>query len=411
MSLSRVLVARQPVLDRALDVQAYRLVAQSTSVADALGDLDGSRSAAKVINDAFLEMDVWAITGGKPAHLPFPRDLLLHGTATLLPPSGTVLELPAETGVDDLLVETLRDLRGQGYRVALADVTLGDARVGALPADIAKVRAGTEAPRAVRSAGKHGLSVIIAGVADAGTYLSARDLGADGYEGPFLQSPGVVRGRRLEGSRIEYLRLLQAAQRPELDFEDLEERIKREVSLSWKFLNYANSAFFGWRARMTSIRQGLVLLGEAGVRRWVSLVAMSSLADGMPREVVTTAVTRARFAECVASRSPAEVPALQAFLVGMFSLLDTLIDEPMGDLLEQVAVPGPVARAILDGEGQLGVVLALVRDYEQGRFEDARAASAELGVDTADLFDCYVDALGWASQDGPTATPEPVGGP
>lgn len=402
-------MTRQPVLDRALDVQAYRLVTQSSGLADAFRDLDGDKSAARAIHDAFLAMDVWSVTGGKPAHVVLPRDLLLDGTATLLPAAGTVVEIGPEAGADRQAVEAVADLRARGYRVALRDVDAGDPRVGSVPADWAKVPVGPGAAGAARRARRHDLGVIITGVADAGSYLSARGVEPDGYEGPFLQGPALVQGRRLDGTRIGYLRLLQAVHRPELDFADLEERIKREVSLSWKFMNYANAAFFGWRAKMTSVRQGLVLLGEDGVRRWVSLIATSGLADGLPKEVVVAAVTRARFAERIVADAPVEASPLHAYLTGMFSLLDAMVDEPIAELLSQVAVPAPVAAAILRGEGRIGRVLDLVRAYEEADWVRVQAVADALVIPTDRMRAWYLESLAWSAEEGapPASTTAP----
>jgi c-di-GMP-related signal transduction protein len=401
-----VLVARQPILDGQLDVSAYRLFAHASGVQDAFADLHAERSDARVLNDAFLEMDIHAVTGGKPAHLPVTRELLVDGVVTLLPPAGLVPELPADVGADDRVLGALTDLRARGYRIALGGYVAGDER-SSLPADIAKVPADAGAAAAVRDARAHGLHVVVCDVGDAATYLTARNLAPDGYQGSFLHGPALVKGRRFETSSTDYLALLRAVQQADLDFNDIEERIKRDVTLSWKFLNYANAAFFGWRARMTTIRQVLVLLGEAGVRRWVTVATTSALAEGLPAEMVTVTLTRARFAENLAEAVPQEVSALHAFVAGMFSMLDAFVDEPLDRLLAQVALPDDVSVAILSGDGVVGTILQVVKAYEQGRWDVVERSCERLRLDPRRLVDCYVGALEWASRDVPSSAATP----
>lgn len=408
MAPGTVLVARQPIFNRTLEVAAYELRARATSLSDTFAELDDAAATTKVIADAFLQMQARAVTDGLPAHLAFTRELLLDGTPLLLPPAHTVVVLQDVTA-DPQVAATCDVLRARGYRVALADLRPHDPRLDRLSLDLVTVDFATTTPAERRviaqQVAEAALPVLAQRVDTGSDFDEARRLDCDAFQGQFMRGPALVRGRRVSGERATYLQLLRAVHRPTLDFAEVESAIRRDVSLAWQFLNFINAAFFGWRQRVESIRQGLVLLGEQGVRRWVSLMAVGGIAAGLPSDLTLAAITRARFCELVAAAAQRDVPPLDAFLAGMFSLLDAMLDEPLADLLAQVSVPEPVSAAILEGEGDLGRVLALVTAYEVGAWNTAGSHAAALGVRTSELLDAYLDAIAWSKQRLPDADP------
>lgn len=401
-----VLIARQPVFDRDLVVVAYQLVGQATDLADVFGELDPSTATGRLLNDVFLEMDIEALTGGRPVLVPATADLLLAGALDPLPPALSTIVLDAAAPADERVAAALGGLRERGHRVGLGEVREGDARLGALPADFAAVTAGPDPAKVRRDAAaarRAGLPLLLTGVDEEADFRLARSLEAEELTGGFFRTSTLVRGRRLDASRASHLRLLALVHAEELDLDALEGAIKHDVALSVKFLNYANAAFFGWKGRIESIRHGLVLLGAQGVRHWVSLTSLARLGAGLPPEVVASAVARARFAELLAERTPIEVAPLDAFLGGMLSLLEAILDEPAERLLEQISAGPAVRAALLEGSGPLGDLLTIVTAYEQGDLASVTARAEAHGITPGMLFGAYLTALTWVDEQLPAA--------
>lgn len=406
---SDVLLARQPIFDEGDSVIAYELLARASSLVETFAALNSSASTAKVMSDAFLQMDVWSVTGGLPAYINFTRELLLDGIPSMLPPELTVIEVLEDVEPDADVIAACRDYRAAGYRIALDDVGSNDPRLPLLAVvDIAKIDFLATTPDQRRALAQRcraaGVNVLAEKVETRAAYEEARALGCTSFQGYYFQKPALVRGRRMSGARVSYLRLLSAANANPMDYTDVEMIIKHDVSLAWKFLNYMNAAFFGWRRRIESIRQGLVLLGENGVRRWVSLMTISALGDDLPRELLFDAIVRAKLCEEIAGRCRPAAVELDAFLVGMFSLLDAMVNEPMADILAAVSVPEQVAAAILEFDGVLGKILELVVAYERGEWAQVDTRAAALGVGDLDLMQRYLGVLSWASD----VMPSPV---
>ena len=177
------------------------------------------------------------------------------------------------------------------------------------------------------------------------------------------------------------LRLLQEAHRPELDFTRLTALISQDVSLSYKLLRYANSARFGRQGKIHSIRRALVVLGEYGIRKWIAIAALPAIADDKPGELVTQSLVRGRFCELLGQASGQGVED-QAFLVGLFSMLDVLLDRPLDDALEELGL-APSLDSVLRGqapdESVLNRIYKLVRRYELADWNGVEAPGRPAG--------------------------------
>jgi c-di-GMP-related signal transduction protein len=404
-------LVRQPIFDDAGVVKAYQLLTRTDSLMDVFASLDESEAAKKLLSDVFLEMDVWSLTAGLPAYVRFPVELLVNQVPGALPVDLTVLQLTDDAEATPELIDALAELGSMGYRLAiggLSDRNLRDELrdwADVLKVDVTRVSVPAQ-HRLIREAHKAGKTVIAENVDSRQQESSARLLGYDGYQGRFFQQPSLVTSRRLAGSRVAYLELLRVANARVIDYDEVAEVIKRDVALAWKFLNYINAAFFGWRQRVESINHGIVLLGERGVRRWVSLIVVSETGADLPRALVTDAICRARFCERLCERlsertgwdrgDAASPSPLGGFLTGMFSLLDAMMGEPLVDILDNVSLPQDVSGAILTGEGPLGEVLGLVVSYERGAWATVEGRADALGLSTAELTSLYLDALSWA---------------
>jgi c-di-GMP phosphodiesterase len=172
-------------------------------------------------------------------------------------------------------------------------------------------------------------------------------------------------------------------------FEQLERVITEDPGLSFKLMKLANSAFFGGRHRVGSVRQALMTLGSVAVRRWATLLVLAGVND-RPSHLLELGLLRARLCELVASRTPGAEPE-RAFTVGLFSVVDALLGTRMHVLLDDLPFDERTSRALGTHEGPEGSLLAGVLAYERGDFEDC----ANAGVSLVDIARAYGEALDW----------------
>jgi EAL and modified HD-GYP domain-containing signal transduction protein len=399
------LVARQAIFDRDRRVYGYELLFRSSPEVNQFDGTEGGHATRQVLANSLLVIGLENLVGTKKAFVNFGRGPLLQGWHASLPRENTVIELLETVEPDAEVLAACRKLRKEGYLIALDDFVF---RPGCEPlldvADLIKVEI-QSIPRAeqqllVRSSKARGLRILAEKVETHEEFNWARLAGYDYFQGYFFARPVLMRGRHIPAAKLHCLRLLQEAQRPELDFRRLEALILQDVSLSYQMLRYVNSALFSVTGNIGSIRQALVFLGDVELRKWIMLATLARTAEDKPSELTRHSLVRARFCESVAKLAKNGLEQ-SAFLAGLFSLLDALIDRPLEETLSAMCLAPEIA-AVLTGEATggdpLAVVYELARAYEAADWQRVEEIALQLRVPVASLGEVYCAATGWAQQ-------------
>ncbi len=396
-----VCVVRQPILDQAGRVFGYELLYREETPEAETASPDLAR--ARVITDAVLSLGLETLTDGLPAFLSLTRELLVREAGTLLPPDSTVLELPDSLVVDADVLGACRRLHGLGYQLAMNGLgTPRDAEaltpfVKFLKVDTAELSEAWRAALPARYA-PHGVRLIASKVE---TYETARELQNAGYslfQGYYFCKPDTVGAEALPGRRLAYLRLLSALNAPDVSIGEIEDLVKHDVTLSYRVLRCINSAAFGLRREVTSIRQALVLLGIAQIQKWASVWSMAGLNSGGTSETVSMAIIRARCCELLGNRLLGDDAGSEYFLLGLCSLLDSMLRRPMADALAEVPVSDVIKAALLGQPNIARSILDAVVAYERGEWDLASEAAHQALFDPAMLPAAYADALRWSRE-------------
>ena len=162
-------------------------------------------------------------------------------------------------------------------------------------------------------------------------------------------------------------------------------------------MKYLGSAAFGFRGAVSSVRQGLVLLGKEQTRRWVSLIALGEMGRNKPEEVLVNAAVRAKYCELIGEDAGMADRKADLFVLGAFSLIDTILDQPMSDVLSELPLADDLSSALGGGTSELRPVLELVLSYERGDWEGCVAHCRTLGVAETLVFHHYREAVSWAT--------------
>jgi c-di-GMP-related signal transduction protein len=178
--------------------------------------------------------------------------------------------------------------------------------------------------------------------------------------------------------------------------DELEKLIVRDMGISYKLFKYLNSVFFARVSKVSSVKQALVFLGEKEIRRFVSLIAMSRLAEGKPTELVRTACIRGKFCELLGTDAHENTSPSEMFTLGLFSLIDAVMDHPMDRILGELPLSAPIKRALVDAKGPLAGYIELVRSYETGRWDRVARLSRALNLNEKTLPGLYLQACKWS---------------
>jgi c-di-GMP-related signal transduction protein len=409
------LVDRQAIFDRERRVHGYELLFRSEAGQNEFDGTEAGLATRQVLANSLLVIGLDNLVGAKKAFVNFGRGPLLQGWHASLPHASTVIELLETVEPDDEVLEACRNLRAAGYQIALDDFVFRPGCERLLEvADLVKIEIQSlprpEQKLLVRSCRARGLQTLAEKVETHEEFEWARQSGYDFFQGYFFARPVMVRGRQIPAAKVHCLRLLQEAQSPELDFERLEKLILEDVSLSYQLLRYVNSPMFALTSRIRSIRQALVFFGENELRKWIALATLARTAEDKPGELIRHSLVRARFCESVARMVDKSLEQF-AFLTGLFSLLDALIDRPLEETLSGMCL-APEIIAVLSGQAPAGDLLAgvyqLARAYEVADWLRVEEIAQQLGIPVSSLGEAYCAAAGWAGQ---VLEPSPVAQP
>ncbi|MDA1313364.1 MAG: HDOD domain-containing protein [Acidobacteria bacterium] len=390
--VANVAVARQPIYDRALEVVAYELLFRSDALSKTMDHPDGDQATAQVVLNTFVEMGLDRVVDSKRAFINFTRNWLLGDFGHLFPPERVVIEVLEGIRPDEPVLEAVAALSAQGYSIALDDFVYQDRFHPLLElANIVKIevngRTQLDLEDKVRQLRSYRVELLAEKIETHEEFETCRDLGFSYFQGYFLCKPRIISGRRSPTSRLSLLRLLAELNAPNADFGQLASLISQDVSLSYKLLRIANSPLRVVRREFKCVQEALQHMGLNPVRRWASILLLAGL-DDKPRELTTIAMLRANMCERIAmamGRGDTEV----FFLVGLFSILDALLDLAMLDVLEALPLSREVHDALLSSRGEHGHVLRCVLDYEHAEW----GRLSHSGLEQSLVAQAYLDAL------------------
>jgi EAL and modified HD-GYP domain-containing signal transduction protein len=395
--MERVLVSRQPIYRADSTVLAYELLYRDGDT-DRASFSDGARATAQVLVNSLMEIGMDELVGRQLAFINFERTLLLSNYCESLPPERVVLEILESVEPDAILLERLGQLRGKGYRIALDDFLCTQPFSPFLEfANFVKVDLSiTDWPDIEHVAevlSKYPLEMIAEKVETREQYNRCKAMGFPHFQGYFFCRPQNVSGRTLPVNRMAAIHLLTQLNNPGIQIHELEDAISQNVSLSYKLLRYINSAICGLDRHVESIRHATVLVGLEKMRVWASLIVFSGFED-TPRDVLVTGAMRARMCKRLAEALQVKHPE-RCFLVGLFSVLDAILDRPLDQIIASLSLSSDIAEALIHQKNQLGRILESVQAYER---HDWKFVSASLQLQEETVRQIYVDALAWSVQ-------------
>jgi c-di-GMP-related signal transduction protein len=397
--LGEVLVARQPIVDRQLEVVGYELLYRDERGLAPVGEGAGVRATATVLVDGLLALGREICTDGDDAFVNVPGSMLRAGMLLDLPRAGLVLELLES--IDDTPENRTAIQRhlDAGFRLALDDVVPDDPRIGlidlvhlvkvdvlavGLPAAVAFIRALTD----------RGVAVVAEKVETPEIFDAVAAAGAQLIQGFFFTQPRAVRAVRPLGLAANHLQLLQLLAKEDIDLDAVEDLIRSDLTLSDRFLRLVSVAG-GWH-EIRSIHHGLLMLGHRRVQRWINLLVMSAITSNAPAELLTTASVRARYCEELQALRT-DTGGLDAFALGMFSVLGSSGVVP-DEVLAELPLGEEIRFALSGGPGVYRDLIGMCLAAEQADWDALVTTARGLGIDPRSLARAHVEALRWATQ-------------
>ncbi|MDR4652361.1 MAG: HDOD domain-containing protein [Nitrosomonas sp.] len=414
--MENVFLGKQPILDRNQKLIAYELFFRSNE-RDEKADFSNDLTAtANVIVNAYGHFGIQNILGEQRGFINVNRELILSDIVELLPSNHVVLELKSTDKFDDELIAKCKELKKRGHQCALDSVvTLNDEIQRILPViNIVKIdvsKLDKENLASLVSQYKRWPVLLLAEKVE--TPELAKEclaLGFEMFQGYYFAKPENISGKRADPGKLSLLKLLQLVM-SDSDIEEIDKEFKRQPGLSYNLLRMVNSAASGLPQKINSIKQSIALLGRKQLQRWIQLLLYTnensaSGDDGMTNALLQTAATRGKLMELIAAveRPHDKTHQERAFMVGILSLLDTLLGIEMQQIIDKLSIPEDMSNALLGRSGRLGQELKLIEASETNKTEMVKSLLGELGfLSQSKLTDLELEALGWVNRIGETA--------
>ena len=402
--------ARQPILDAKGQVFGYELFDRSLD-----NKAYSAASDAALLFNLLSNADSEMRDTSKTIFINCTHQTLAAGHLELIEPERMVLEIPpmpanqSEPEDIETFLQTMIGVHKRGFRLAFDASVMANAYANWLPlasfvkVDVTQVSASQLASIAKALAEQPAIQLVAEKIETQADFEAARLAGVKLFQGYWFARPVLVRGQTLRPAQAAIIHLINLV-RKQASTHDIEEVFKHDPTLSFNLLRFINSAGFGLGCEITSFRHAVMLLGLKKLLRWAALLMTASGTAGASAAMGHTAVVRGRLMELLAAELLPPEACDDAFVVGMFSVLDTMLGIPLAEVLESISLPQSVTDALLRGTGVLAPFLQLTLACENAdeRLFAETATALHLTGDQVNM--AHLQALAWAETTPGSAT-------
>jgi len=339
------------------------------------------------------------LSGGLPAFINCTAETLTEALVDVLPTTA-VLEILETVEPTPNLIATCRNLKAQGYRLALDDF-VWEPKFEPLVelADYIKVDFVLTGPEQRRKLFQRlrnrSIAMLAEKVETQEEYRQAREEGFTLFQGYYFCRPALVTNRKIPANRLLHFEILQLLQSGDIDLQKAALLMKRTASLTYRLLRLVNSSAYAIRKQINSIPEALLVVGEDAFRRIVTLAIASDLNGEQPLEILRMAFLRARFCELASQRcglNPGE-----QYLLGMFSMLPAMMMLPIEDLTPALPLRQEIQAALKGEPNAERLLLEWLEHHEQGDWAACDTLVESNGLTEEEMIGFYRSALPWAS--------------
>lgn len=405
---NKFFLGRQSILDRDQNLAGFELLFRSGQKNSAQFQ-DDVTATSVVINHAFNELGLKTVLGKFRGYINVNNAMLMNDMVELLPREQVIIELLETIDINAEIVQRCKYLKAAGYMLALDDLNHYSAKIEPLRGivDVIKVdiqqldHAGLA--EIMRPLKKWPVQLLAEKVDNRETANHCMDLGFDLFQGYYFAQPIIITGKRLSHSELELLRLIGMVM-GDAETAEIEQVFKKNPGLSFNLLRLSNTAASGAHRRITSVNYAIMELGRRQLKRWLQMLLFAHNKDAtFPDPLLQLAATRGKFMELLVRQMGGNSQELEdgAFMVGIMSLMDTLLSMPLTEILSPLNPPAAVREALLSRDGQLGKLLLLIEQLEKNAMDAASLLLAELApLDVLRVNAAQVEALAWANSIG-----------
>ncbi|MCM3636841.1 HDOD domain-containing protein [Sporosarcina luteola] len=404
-----IFVGRQPILDKEERIFGYELLYRNSDQ-NSFPDIDPEQATIQLLINTFLSIGVDQISGKSKSFINFTGDLLLKDIFSSLKPEFVVIEILEDVEITPALISRIREIKQEGFQLALDDFIIQDqyalhtelfelidyVKVDFLAVD-EKSRRGIE--RFIKKY-PH-IKMLAEKIETEEQFQIAKQSGYDLFQGYFFAKPEIIKGVEIPANLNLHIQIISKLNDSDPNIDEIANLILHDISLTYKLLRLINTMNFNVPKSVGSVKQAIVLIGMRELKRWMRILMLQDISDhsssGRVKALVSYSMSRAKMCEFVAIRT-GYPNGDEHFFVGLFSLLDAIMNRDWDDILPMFPFSEDVAETLQGKKTDMTPYLELAIATERFDMEKIIKISKRFGVSKEEIIAFSNKANHWARQ-------------
>jgi len=394
--------ARQPILNKKKQLVAYELLFRDSDKNCFPSDVSADIATAKLLVNSYINCELDEITEGKPALINFPTDMLHDHLQHMVPYKNIIIEILETVEPTDEIYEVIKKLFHRGYTLALDDFVYDEAWDRFLPfiklikIDIMETPLLTIA-HLIPHFRQFNIKLLAEKVENYDEFVEAKALGFEYYQGYFFYKPEIVVGKA-EAAHPFLMSVYSEVMKDDFSYKRLAKFLEQDLDLTYKLLRFVNSSFFDVSKEIVSIKQAIAFLGEHNLRKFICLIVMTNVNPDKPSILIKNTILRAKICEVIANILGLKELRESAFLTGLFSTIDAILDKPLDKIIASLPLAPSINDALLKNKGELAECLETAIAYTNGDWDLINAFTEKHQIDPKKLIAECAEAYLWLSK-------------
>ena len=402
-----VFVARQPIFNMYEQIVGYELLYRNKQE-NRFPHVDSDIATVDVLVNSFLSIGIDEVSQGKPAFINFTGNLILSTVFDYIEPTKVIVEILEDVKITPEIVGKIKELKQRGFQMALDDFILSEElaeheevfdyidyiKIDFLSTPLLKRM---EIENEIKNKYPH-IKFLAEKVETRNQYEVAKYSGYVLFQGYFFEQPQVLSTTDVPPNVIQYLQILSLLREEEPDINILAENIERDISLTYKLLQLINHSNKRSKSKVRSVKQAVLLLGLTELRKWMYLLAMREarldIESDATKEIMVSSLFRAKICEKFAHYK-FENNHSEYFLIGLFSLIDALLERPLPTILQQLPFTEDIILTISGIDTYMTPYLNLSIALNKGQWSKVETIADELEIPYDIVMQYYEEVNEW----------------
>ncbi len=401
-----IFIARQPIFTKVESVFGFELLYRN-NIDNTFPNIDGDTATLDVLTHSFLTIGINELAGDKLCFINFTENLLEKEVLKKLPPKRIVVEILESIKLTPALLEKIRQIKALGFLIALDDFMFTQNKenyhelfklVNFIKVDFLStpIQERRELEYLIKREYPH-IILLAEKVETRAQFYEAKTSGYSLFQGYFFAKPEIVKAAEIPHNMMIYVRLISMLRDESVNIDDIVQEIERDLSLTFKVLKMINSPAVRTKSKVRSIKHGVLLLGLEELNHWIHVLLLREARANKENDaIIEASLFRAKFCEQLAKRNRCSNPS-EYFLLGMFSLIDTLLQRNIHQLLKELPLSDEVTATLSGVPTEMTDYLNLAIAYDEVKWEEIGKGVNTLEIDFSTLNRYYIEARKWSA--------------